>query len=144
MKRLATFFLILFPLIGLGRLVTETITISTAGLTAGTNTTSISGWLDTVIFDVPAGTVTGDVDIVYSPPESTVANVVIYSNDTVTADVTLRPRADGSAIGTGAALTTDPPWPVAIPERGVITFSVLNGSATNLTWKLILIYEKPD
>ena len=127
-----------------GRLVTETISIATAGLTEGTNTVSISGWLDTVIFDVPAGTVTGDVDIVYSPPESTVADVTIYSNDTVTADVILRPRIDASTMGTGAALTTDPPVPIALPKRSTITFAVTNGSATNLTWKLILIYEKPD
>ena len=126
-----------------GRLVTETVTISTAGLTEGTNTTAITGYLDTLIFDVPAGTVTGDVDVTWSPPESTVSAITLYSNDTVTADVILRPRADGSAIGTGAALTTDPPWPVAIPERGTITFAVTNGSATNQTWKLILIYEKP-
>ncbi len=148
MKRLTPYLLACWVLAGMvsaqaGRLVTETVSIATAGLTEGTNTTAIAGYLDTIIFDVPAGSVTGDVSVTYNHAVSTAAAVTIYTNNAVTADVVLRPRTDASAMGTGAALTGDPPVPLAIPKNGTITFTLLNGSATNLTWKLILIYEKP-
>ena len=125
-----------------GKLISETVAVTTGAATAGTNTTTISGYLDTIIIDIPAGSRTCDWDIVWSPPESTIGNVNLYTNDGITADTWVRPRVDATDIA-AAALTGDPPVRFAIPERGLITVTVTNASATNLTWNAVFIWEKP-
>lgn len=127
---------------GGGQVESQTISVDVGATTAGTNTITISGYLDSIYLDVPAGTVTGAYNLAWLPPESTAASVLIYTNSGLTADLLLRPRLDGSTIGTGAALTSDPPDRLAVPPNGKIRMIITDSSATNLTWKAIVIYEK--
>ncbi len=122
-----------------GDLDTRTLTIETGGNTHGKATnTVIRGYVHEIRIDMPAGA-TGTYSVVFSP-ESGLTDVDLATNNTATADQTFRPRYDGTEIG-GDPLTSDPPWRYAVINGNVI-FSVTNASATNLTHKAEIIFER--
>jgi len=135
------FLFLLVASCALARMDSVTVSVATGAATTGTGTTTIDGYVEAIVLDVPAGTVTGTYTVAWSPPESTVAAVTIGSGSAITADTWIRPRIDATTTD-GTANTSDPPVRYAIPNNGVITVTITNASATNLTWKTLVIYER--
>ena len=111
------------------------------GLTITNN--SISGWIEEVYTDVPAAVstaVTGLVRVVYQPLISTMAEVPIYTNPVVLADVVARPRVDITTLG-GAAVTADEPTRIVLAGETVLVTITNVSATTGRTWRVILKYE---
>lgn len=110
----------------------------------GTNATGsvtlsdVSGYVDEIICQIPAGTaVTGTVAVVATPPIG--AAVTLATKANMTANTLFRTRLDGTS-NAAVALDSDPPGRfLAIGDAIVYTVSAAN--TTGLTWR---VYVKWD
>jgi hypothetical protein len=109
---------------------------STAAALVATTNTSVRGWLEEIEIDAPtvtAPTFTGTVVVVALPVSTTMSELLIYSNATLTADTRLRPRFDGTDTA-GSGLTSDDPWRLCTLGRGIV-LRLSACSRTNRTLK---------
>lgn len=115
---------------------------SVVSVPTGTNDTGsasirLSGYVDEVVLDLPAGTsVSGDVTVVSAPAYGA---TVTLATKSLTADATVRPRLDGTD-NAGTALTSDPPGRYMAAEE-TVTATVRNANTTGLVWRIILKYD---
>lgn len=119
-------------------LYVTTSTTSSTDRVAQTNA-SVRGEIESVTFDVPAGTQTGNVSLVTLSDISTEAAVTLASTNAITADTLMRPRwltcnYDGTIAGT----VYDQRFLVSGES---LVFSVTNALATNVTWRCIVKYK---
>ena len=117
------------------------IATNAARLVATTNA-SVKGWVEEIEIDVPvatAPTFTGTVVVAVLPVSTTMSELVLYSNATLTADTRLRPRFDGTDTA-GTGLTNDPPWRLCTLGRGIV-LRMSSCNRTNRTLKAAVKYE---
>lgn len=100
---------------------------------------AVRGAIDSVTFDVPAGSPTGNVSLATLSDVSTEASVTLASTNSITEDTPMRPRwltcnYDGTAAGT----VYDQRF--SVMGEGLI-FSVTNASATGKVWRCIIKYD---
>jgi len=105
--------------------------------TATTSTTAISGYIDEVILELPAGTsITGHVAVTATP---LVGAAVTLAAKSIDATQLVRPRLDGTDTA-GAALTSDPPGRY-MSAGDKITANVTGASVTGLTWRVFIKWD---
>jgi len=104
-----------------------------------TQSKAINGLIDAIVVDVVTAGTTGTVSVVAEPWVSTVANVDLVASAARSADVTLRPRFDGTDTS-GNALTNDPPAMYA--SAGNVTLSLSSCSNTGVVFRAIVTYRK--
>lgn len=120
------------------------VTTGTNAATAVTTTSAtLRGYIDTVTFDVITAGTTGTLWATVTPELSTLSVVDLARVEDCGADTVIRPRFDPTTVA-GVTLTNDPPYTSYMyPVVGeVITFGVSNASATNITFKCIVKYDK--
>lgn len=125
--------------IGMSALATpqrDTLTVTTStttstNLVAATNT--IRGYVEEVVFDVPAGTQTGTVSLVTLSNISTEASRTIAASNSITADLPMRPRWQ-SDNSTGTATGTEYQERFLLVGEQIV-FSLTGANSTNVTWK---------
>jgi hypothetical protein len=104
--------------------------------TATTTTTAISGYIDEIVLELPAGATSGVVSVTATP---VVGAAVTLASKTITATQLVRPRLDGTDTA-GTALTSDPPWRY-MSAGDKITASVASASHTGKTWRVYIKYD---
>jgi hypothetical protein len=116
----------------------ETITVTTGTNDTGTATlTTLSGYVDEIVLEIPAGTaVTGTVAVTASPP---IGSAVTLASKTIAATALIRPRLDGTDTA-GSALTSDPPGRY-LSYGDTITATVSSANTTGLTWRVWIKYD---
>jgi len=104
---------------------------------ATTSTTAISGYIDEIIMEIPAGTsVTGTVAVTATP---LVGSAVTLASKEIGANQLVRIRVDGTDSA-GSALTSDPPGRY-LSVQDKLTFSVSGVNTTGLTWRVLVKYD---
>jgi len=120
--------------------IVDVTTTATNAATLVTDTTSINGYLESVIVVPPAGTPTGTVSVAYQPRLSTASAVTLVSKAGLTAETVFRPRVDTTTTD-GTANTNDPPTRFMLAGED-ITVSISSANVTNATWNVIIKWEK--
>jgi hypothetical protein len=113
---------------------------STSTLEQTSTIYNVNGYIDSILIDCPtASTVTGTVSVVAVRPFSTLADFTLATKTDATADLTVRPRFDGTSTD-GSALTSDPPDRyLAVNEA--LKFAVTNCNATSVVWRCLIRVE---
>jgi len=125
-----------------GELRREIISVTSGTNAAATVTTTnanIRGWIDTIDLDVVTAGTTGTLTVARSPELSTMASVTLATKTACAADLSFRPRFDGTDTA-GSALTNDDPWPYAIVGE-TVTLTLVDCNATNITFKAVVKYQ---
>lgn len=104
-----------------------------------TQSKAVNGLIDSIVVDVVTAGTTGTVSVVAESWVSTVANVDLVASAARTADVTVRPRFDGTDTS-GNALTNDPPAMYA--SAGNVKLSLSDCSNTGVVFRAIVTYRK--
>ena len=110
---------------------------STASLASNKVSTAVltSGEIKEITL-IPSGTYTSKVEI-YITPTGASTPIYVYTNYTLTAETTVRPRVD-TTDNAGTALTGDDPVPYII-KQGTLTVDVTNVNKTASTDLTVLI-----
>jgi len=135
--------LIAYPLFVFGGDVGREILTVTSGTNAATavsdSVSTIRGKILEIYIDMATAT-TGTVTVAIDPELTTMADIVLLTKGTNTADVIARPRFDSTDTA-GTALTDDPPNPfVCIGDVVKLTGSSFN--STGVVIKAVIKYEK--
>ena len=120
--------------------ISITSTATNAATTVYVTNSNVKGWIEEIVIDVVSAVTTGDLTIAVQPQLGTAET--IYDKDKVAADLTIRPRLDGSDAA-GSALTNDVPWrKTVVGDSIVLTYE--NCNATSRTVNVSIKYEKKD
>jgi hypothetical protein len=114
--------------------IESTTNITNAPIFATTTDAKVQGYIDTVLFDVPAGSVSGSVSLI-----SVLGSEVIATGSVITADTLIRPRAypttsSGSAVYTNGSVRY-------LTYGDTLKFGVTNCGSTNVTWKCSILWD---
>jgi hypothetical protein len=100
-----------------------------------TTTKEVYGYVEEIVADVPAASMTGTVSVIANRVIDSVAALSLATN-VVTADYVVHPVVSATD-GTGGVLTSPAPRrPLLWGET--VTVVVTNSSATNVTWRVIV------
>lgn len=100
-------------------------------------TTAVSGYIDEIILELPAGATTGTVAITATPVVGT--NAVTLASLGIDATKLIRPRLDGTDTA-GTALGSDPPGRY-MSAGDNIAVVISDASSTGLTWRVLVKYD---
>ena len=104
--------------------------------TATAGTTAISGYIDEIVLELPAGATSGAVSLTATP---VVGAAVTLASKTISATQLVRPRLDGTDTA-GTALTSDPPGRY-MSAGDKLTALVASASHTGLTWRVFVKFD---
>jgi len=119
-----------------------TVTPTQTNTTTSVTNATIQGYLESVIFDSPAATITSAVTLVWQPALSTLSSVTLASTNGLAADKTLRPRwVSTDSAGTALASVEGIRFPLT---GGKLVFSVTGTSlsGSNTAHKVLIKYYK--
>lgn len=114
----------------------DVLTVSTGTNTTGTQSMRLNAYVDEIILDIPAGSVTGTLSVVSIPAYG---DHVILASNTISADKAIRVRLDGTDSA-GTALTGDPPSRYMAAMEN-IRFTVTAADPTGVTWRACIKYD---
>lgn len=121
----------------------QVLSVTTHATAPGTTvvmTNTIRGYIEEIVFDVPAGSQTGDVSLVTVSDVTTEAARTIASTNSITADTVMRPRWKSDVNTGGGAQGTEYGERFLLVGESVV-FSLTNALATNVTWKCIIKFD---